>query len=142
MRSPRLCALLVPVLLCALVAVPTTRPPQTTDDGVGRREDGDSELSAQVVRLYEDAALATQRYEAGRQKAEMQRARARRFEELLARERQEIAVLHEDLGRIARSQYRDGGGLPLLLGPLSRRWGCPTLQCSANVPINRRKAAL
>ncbi|MFD5592844.1 peptidoglycan DD-metalloendopeptidase family protein [Streptomyces griseorubiginosus] len=113
MRSPRLCALLVPVLLCALVAVPTIRPTHTTDDGVGRREDGDSELSAQVARLYEDAALATQRYEAGRQKAEMQRARARRFEDLLARERREIAVLHEDLGRIARSQYRDGGGLPL-----------------------------
>lgn len=113
MRSPRLCALLVPALLCALVVVPTARPPQTTDDGVGHREDGDSELSAQVARLYEDAALATQRYEAGRQKAETQRVRARRFEELLARERQEIAVLHEDLGRIARSQYRDGGGLPL-----------------------------
>ena len=112
MRSPRLRPLLVPALLCAL-AVVAAGPTDAADDGAGRREDGDTEVSAQVMRLYEDAALATRRYEAGRQEAEAQRARARRFEELLDRERREIAVLHRDLGRIARSQYRDGGGLPL-----------------------------
>ncbi|MFF7279290.1 peptidoglycan DD-metalloendopeptidase family protein [Streptomyces griseorubiginosus] len=112
MRSPRLRLLLVPALLCAL-AVVAARPTDAADDGAGRRADGDTEVSTQVARLYEDAALATRRYEAGRQAAEVQRARARRFEELLDRERREIAVLHQDLGRIARSQYRDGGGLPL-----------------------------
>ena len=112
MRSPRRHPLLVPALLCAL-AVLAARPTDAADDGAGRRKDGDSGLSAQVVRLYQDAALATQRYEAGRQEAEVQQARARRFEALLDRERREIAVLHQDLGRIARAQYRDGGGLPL-----------------------------
>lgn len=42
----------------------------------------------------------------------MQRGRAQRLERLLARERQDIAALHGDLGRIARAQYRNGGGLP------------------------------
>lgn len=112
MRSPRRHPLLVPVLLCA-VAVLAARPTEPGDDGVGHRADADPGISAQVARLYDDAALATRRYEAGRQEAETQRARARRFEELLDRERREIAVLHQDLGRIARAQYRDGGGLPL-----------------------------
>ncbi|MFF7641734.1 peptidoglycan DD-metalloendopeptidase family protein [Streptomyces canus] len=111
MRSPRRHPLLVPALLCAFVAV-VARPTDAAA-GVGRREDGDAGISAQVVRLYQDAALATGRYEAGRQEAEAQRARERWFEELLGRERREIAVLHEGLGRIARAQYRDGGGLPL-----------------------------
>lgn len=66
-----------------------------------------------MVRLYQDAAVATQRYEAGRRDAEVQRAQAERYEELLARERRESAALREDLGRIARAQYRSGGGLPL-----------------------------
>ncbi|MFF1717885.1 M23 family metallopeptidase [Streptomyces sviceus] len=112
MRSPRRQPLLVPALLCAftmLVALPT----DAAASGVGRRADGDSGISAQVVRLYQDAALATGRYEAGRQEAQAQRAREQWFKELLGRERREIAVLREGLGRIARAQYRDGGGLPL-----------------------------
>ncbi len=44
-------------------------------------------LSAEVVRLYEEASLATQQYEAGRREAEVQRGRAQRLERLLARER-------------------------------------------------------
>ncbi|MCX4763380.1 peptidoglycan DD-metalloendopeptidase family protein [Streptomyces sp. NBC_01275] len=111
MRSPRRHPLLVPALLCA-AAVLAARP--TTADGeAGDGPDAATELSAQVARLYEDAAVATQRYEAGRRQAEARQGRARRLEELLGRERQEIAVLHEDLGRIARAQYRSGGGLPV-----------------------------
>lgn len=112
MRSPRRHPLLVPALLCAC-AVLAARPTDGADDSVGLRKHGDPGISAQVARLYQDAALATRRYEAGRQEAEVQRARAQRYEALLDRERREIAVLHEDLGRIARAQYRDGGGLPL-----------------------------
>ncbi|NEB04580.1 M23 family metallopeptidase [Streptomyces sp. SID13726] len=113
MRSPRRHPLLVPALLCALAVLAARPTDAADDDGAGRREDGDPGLSAQVARLYEDAALATRQYEAGRLEAEVQRAQAQRFEQLLDRERREIAVLHEDLGRIARSQYRDGGGLPI-----------------------------
>lgn len=101
--------LFVPVVLCAL-AVLAARP---TDAAEKRRDGGDSGISAQVARLYEDAAVATQQYEKGRQEAEVQRAQAQRFEALLVRQRQEIAVMHEDLGRIARTQYRSGGDLPL-----------------------------
>lgn len=109
MRSPRRRTLLVPALLCA-AAVLAARP--TAADG--EPGDGpDSGISAQVARLYEDAAVATQRYEAGRRAAQEQQGQARRLEELLARERRETAVLREDLGRIARAQYRGGGGLPV-----------------------------
>jgi len=78
--------------------------------------DGDgiaSGISAQVAQLYEDAALATEQYEAGRQEAETRRAQAEQAQALLDGERQEIARLHEDLGRMARAQYRTGGGLPV-----------------------------
>lgn len=69
--------------------------------------------SAEVARLYEEASQATQRYEAGRKAATVERARARTMERLLVRERREIAVRHADLGRIARAQYRNGGDIPL-----------------------------
>lgn len=105
MRSSRRHPLLVPALLCTvavLVARPTVAEGDATEPGV----------SAQVARLYEDAAVATRQYEAGRRDADAQRGRAERAEQLLTRERQEIAVLHADLGRIARAQYRQGGDLP------------------------------
>ncbi|MGW7606094.1 M23 family metallopeptidase [Streptomyces sp. NPDC054766] len=107
MRSFRRHPLFVPALLCAL-AVLAARPAVAEGDGDG----ADLDISAQVARLYEDASVATGQYETGRQDAEAQRGRAERAERLLVRERQEIAVLHEDLGRIASAQYRQGGGLP------------------------------
>ncbi|GAB2989497.1 M23 family metallopeptidase [Streptomyces pseudoechinosporeus] len=106
MRPSRRHPLLVPALLCAL-AVPTARP--TAAIGAA---DGPEGLSTKVARLVEKASAMTQRYEEGRRKAEVQRSRAQRLERLLARERRDIAVLHGDLGRIARAQYRSGGGLP------------------------------
>ncbi|KOT32624.1 peptidase M23 [Streptomyces caelestis] len=111
MRFTRRHPLLTVVLLCAL-AVLAARPA----DGDGFPAPGHGSASgvgAEVARLYEEAATATERYETGRREAEEQRARARRLEERLDRERRETAGLHEELGRIASSQYRDGGGLPL-----------------------------
>ncbi|MER5430963.1 M23 family metallopeptidase [Streptomyces sp. NPDC002588] len=109
MRSLRRPSRLVAVLLFS-AAVLAARP--TAADG--EPGDGpDAGLSAQVERLYEDASVATQRYEEGRRAAEVQEVEVRRLEGLLARERREITVLREELGRIARSQYREGGGLPL-----------------------------
>ncbi|MEV0175092.1 M23 family metallopeptidase [Streptomyces sp. NPDC050803] len=110
MRSSRRHPLLVPVLLCAF-AVLAARPTDAADSGGD--SGGDSGLSAQVAQLYQDAGVATQQYEAGRREAAAQRGRAQRFEALLERERREIAEMHEDLGRIARAQYRDGGGMPI-----------------------------
>ena len=102
--------LLVAVLFCAL-AVLAARP--ADGDGSHAPGHGSASVSAEVARLYEEAAKATERYEAGREEAEKQRDLAQRLEERLDRERQQAAVLREDLGRIASSQYRDGGGLPL-----------------------------
>ncbi|MCD7440151.1 M23 family metallopeptidase [Streptomyces lincolnensis] len=119
MRSPRRHPLLVPALLCAF-AVLAARPTDSADstdavgsDGGGVHGAAGAGVSAQVARLYEDAAVATRQYEQGRTEAEAQRAQALKAEALLDRERREIAVLHEDLGRVARAQYRTGGGLPL-----------------------------
>lgn len=111
MRLIRRHPLLVAVPLCAL-AVLAARPA----DGGGSHTPGHgavSGVSAEVARLYEEAATATERYEAGRREADEQRSRAHELERRLDRERREMAGLHEDLGRIASSQYRDGGGLPL-----------------------------
>ncbi|MFC8422383.1 M23 family metallopeptidase [Streptomyces sp. NPDC057236] len=109
MRFTRRHPLLTAVLLCAL-AVLAARP---ADGGHTPGHGSASDVGAEVARLYEEAAAATERYEAGRREAERQRAEGQRLEERLDRERREMAVLHEDLGRIASSQYRDGGGLPL-----------------------------
>ncbi|MGW6008809.1 peptidoglycan DD-metalloendopeptidase family protein [Streptomyces sp. NPDC055210] len=107
--------LLVTALSCALAVLAAGPTAATGDaDGSVSREGSDSSggAGAEVVRLYEEASLATRRYEAGRREADEQRGRAERLERLLDRERRDIAVLHGDLGRIARAQYRTGGGLP------------------------------
>lgn len=109
MRSYRRCRLLVPVLLCALAALAARPTAADKEPGAG----GDTGISAEVARLYEDAAVATQQYEAGRKEADEQRAKAQRAEALLDTQRRHIAGLNEDLGRIARAQYRSSGGLPV-----------------------------
>ncbi len=68
--------------------------------------------SAKVARLYEEAATATQAYEKGRRAADRQRAEAKRLGRLLEDQRREVRMLRADLGRIARAQYRTGGGIP------------------------------
>lgn len=107
MRSLRRRPLIVVALLCALAALAAAPAPDgdEPDEGAG--------VSTEVARLYQDAAVATQRYEQGRREADAQRVRAVRAEGLLDGQRQRLGVLHEDLGRIARAQYRTGGGLPL-----------------------------
>ncbi|MET9391899.1 M23 family metallopeptidase [Streptomyces sp. NPDC006624] len=117
MRSYRRYRLLVPVLLCALAAL-AAGPHSADEEPGGGTDAGGADLpagglSADVLRLYEEAAVATQQYEAGRKEADEQRAKAERAEELLDRTRQHVAALHEDLGRIARAQYRGSGGLPV-----------------------------
>ncbi|MFL4905500.1 M23 family metallopeptidase [Streptomyces sp. MMS24-I2-30] len=81
--------------------------------GTGPRSGEVPAVSLRVTQLYRDAAVATRQYETGRREAEKQRSGALRAERLLGRERRRISVLHADLGRLARAQYRSGGGLPL-----------------------------
>ncbi|WP_399927053.1 M23 family metallopeptidase [Streptomyces kanamyceticus] len=91
----------VSALLCALLG-PT--PPAAASEGPS--------TSADVARLYEEASLATARYEEGRRAAHLQRAKVRKLNRLLSEEQHDVAVLHGDLGRLASAQYRTGGGLP------------------------------
>ncbi|WP_306332367.1 M23 family metallopeptidase [Streptomyces sp. KL118A] len=91
----------VPVLLCALL---WPAPPAASSEGPS--------ASADVARLYEEASAATARYVEGRQAARVQKAKVRKLDRLLVKERHHMAVLHGDLGRLARDQYRTGGGLP------------------------------
>ncbi|MFJ4469820.1 peptidoglycan DD-metalloendopeptidase family protein [Streptomyces sp. NPDC089424] len=111
MRSSRRPRWLLPALLCAL-AVLLARPTDTPG-GFPARGGADPGVSGEVARLYEDAAAATRQYEEGRRVAKAQRRRAGELEGLLDRERRQLAVLHEDLGRLARAQYRSGGDVPL-----------------------------
>ncbi|RFU82529.1 M23 family peptidase [Streptomyces triticagri] len=101
MRLPHCHAVLAPVL-CVLLAL--LAPPARASDGPS--------ASGEVARLYEEAAAATQKYEQGKRAAAGERAKAGRLEGLLTRQRAELALLHADLGRIARAQYRTGGGIP------------------------------
>ncbi|OON79310.1 peptidase M23 [Streptomyces tsukubensis] len=68
--------------------------------------------SAEVARLYEEASAATQRYESGRRLAAAQRVRARKAEARLGRQRHRLRLLRGDVGKLARAQYRQRGGLP------------------------------
>lgn len=111
MRSSRRPRRLVPALLCAL-AVLAARPTETPGGGLARGG-ADPGVSTEVARLYEDAATATRQYEEGRRVAKAQRKRAAELDRLLDRERRQLAVLREDLGRLARAQYRSGGDVPL-----------------------------
>ncbi|WP_217185240.1 peptidoglycan DD-metalloendopeptidase family protein [Streptomyces sp. AC495_CC817] len=115
MRFSRRHSLLVALVLCASVTV-AARPAAADGDrgGLGGASGASAKegISVRVARLFGEAAVATQRYEAGWQAAEAQKARTERLEKLLTRERKQIAVLNADLGRIARAQYREGGGVP------------------------------
>ncbi len=68
MRLTRRRPLLVAVLFCAL-AVLAARPA----DGDHAPGHGSSSVSGEVARLYEEAAKATEQYEAGREEAEAAR---------------------------------------------------------------------
>lgn len=98
-RTHRTPLVAVTVLLCALLC-PT---PAGASEG--------PDTSAEVARLYEEASAASARYEVGRHAAKAQRAKVRKLDRLLTKEREAVEVLHADLGRMASAQYRSGGGL-------------------------------
>ncbi|MEU6661690.1 peptidoglycan DD-metalloendopeptidase family protein [Streptomyces sp. NPDC046821] len=109
MRQRSVRPLVVPILLCALIAFAGTR----TEASDGSEGSAGAGTSAQVAKLYEEASAASQRYEAGQREAAAQQARVQKLDQLLADERRQISVFHDDLGRIARAQYRSGGDVPL-----------------------------
>ncbi|NYV76134.1 M23 family metallopeptidase [Streptomyces sp. UH6] len=112
MPSPRRSLPLFPVLLCTLVAL-AVRPAAAEGEQALAAPPDDGGLSTRVARLYQEAARATSRYEAGTRRLEKERVRAGALDRLLAVNRREAEVLRADLGRYARAQYRAGGGLPV-----------------------------
>ncbi|OEJ59785.1 peptidase M23 [Streptomyces agglomeratus] len=92
-------------------AVPAAAHPASAASAVAGDTSSDGPaIGAEVARLYEQAARASATYEQGRREAKKQRARALRLERLIARERHEIQMLRANVGRVARAQYRAGGG--------------------------------
>ncbi|MHC0432754.1 M23 family metallopeptidase [Streptomyces sp. O3] len=107
LRRPSRRRLFAPVL--ALLGALTAPAVAADASGPAAQE---SDTSAKVARLYDEAAKAAREYEKGRRAAERQRADAKRLRRLLDRQRNEVRMLRADLGRIARAQYRSGGGIP------------------------------
>ncbi|MET9516215.1 peptidoglycan DD-metalloendopeptidase family protein [Streptomyces sp. NPDC002994] len=110
---PVLCVLLclpAPAAAAAFAAAPAASgAPAPAVRAGGASSDGPA-IAAEVARLYEQAARAAKTYEQGRRAAREQQAKAMRLERLLAEERREIQRLRGDVGRVARAQYRAGGG--------------------------------
>ncbi|MER6089083.1 M23 family metallopeptidase [Streptomyces bluensis] len=102
---------LVPVLLCACLVL-VTQPTAAEGDSRSTEASGASEPGPRVARLHQEAAAVAQQYELVRREGKARRAEAQRLEKLLARERKQMKTLHQDLGRVARARYREGGGLP------------------------------
>ncbi|MFD9790825.1 peptidoglycan DD-metalloendopeptidase family protein [Streptomyces sp. NPDC059070] len=93
-------------VLCALWAL-------AAPSAAARGADGPDvpSTSAAVARLYLAAARATTAYEQGSYAAQAQREKAERLERLLVDGRHDLARLHDDMGRVARAQYRTGGNI-------------------------------
>ncbi|MDQ0942223.1 M23 family metallopeptidase [Streptomyces sp. V1I1] len=97
--------LLVPVLLCALLG--PSAPEAMASDGP------QASTSAEVAQLFEDAAKATATYEQGRRRAEVQRDKADGLQMQLNEQRDELETIRDEVGSVARAQYRTGGTLAL-----------------------------
>lgn len=100
---PLLCAPLAPALAATLLVLGS--PPAVASDGPG--------TGPEVARLYRETARAVASYEQGRRAADAQRVKAEDLERRLGTQRRELAVLHDQVGGVARAQYRDGGSLTL-----------------------------
>ncbi|MGW5664344.1 peptidoglycan DD-metalloendopeptidase family protein [Streptomyces sp. NPDC003758] len=89
-----------------LPAWPAVAGGTTVGDGA------DSSAAIRVARLYDEAAVVARQYETGLREAEKQRARARRDERLLIRERRLGTAIRKDPGLVARAQYHQSVAPP------------------------------
>ncbi|MFF8832112.1 M23 family metallopeptidase [Streptomyces sp. NPDC015131] len=99
---------MVLVALAALLALLPHPAPAAAADAGGR-----GGAAAEVARLYDEAARATEAYEQGRRAAAVQRTLAGRLQRALAVKRRELAGLNDRMGEVARAQYRSGGSAGL-----------------------------
>ncbi|OPF72784.1 hypothetical protein VT50_0229630 [Streptomyces antioxidans] len=94
-------AALVPAVPAAKAAAAPARP---ADRSV-------SELLTQLKTLYRKAEEATEAYNGTEEKLRKQRSRTRELTDQLVHARTELAVSHDDAGRLARRQYQGHSAL-------------------------------
>ncbi|MCE7550638.1 NlpC/P60 family protein [Streptomyces thermodiastaticus] len=116
-----LCGAVVPAT--AGTAFASAREPSASPEpsaAPGTRVDGRLEaVRAELDRLYHDAAVATDAYNAAEEKARQQAAEVDRLKKKIAAGRQKLDGLRNRAGAAAQAQYRSGGLPPearLLLG--------------------------
>ncbi len=66
-------------------------------------------VKAEVDRLYEQAAQATEKYNGAKEKESKLQREVEDLQDAVARSQEELNTLREDLGLLASAQYRDGG---------------------------------
>ncbi|CAM5504487.1 MULTISPECIES: NlpC/P60 family protein [Streptomyces] len=80
-------------------------------DGTGHAEPQltPAQVKAKVDKLYQEAEVATEKYNGAREKAEAAGRRIRALQDEAARKTQKLNAAREALGSMAAAQYRDGG---------------------------------
>ncbi|MFD7387393.1 NlpC/P60 family protein [Streptomyces sp. NPDC059852] len=80
-------------------------------DGTGHAEPQltPAQVKAKVDKLYQEAEVATEKYNGAQEKAEAARKRIRTLQDEAARKTQKLNAAREALGSMAAAQYRDGG---------------------------------
>ncbi|NLU67054.1 peptidoglycan DD-metalloendopeptidase family protein [Streptomyces sp. HNM0574] len=100
-------------LLCATLFVPVATgqhaaaaPDQLPAEGP---QSPPGRAAARVEQLYKEAGAATRAFEKARKQAEAQRAKTRKLRKSVAASKARLRELRSGMGRMARSQYRNGG---------------------------------
>ncbi|GAA2637168.1 M23 family metallopeptidase [Streptomyces axinellae] len=110
-RSRRIAARTA-ALLCAVVLAGGLPQPGAT----ARSRPGPAEPAAQVPEriavLYREASAASARFERAHRKADRQRAVVTRTQRAVSRGKKRLRRQHLQLGKVARSQYQQGGWTP------------------------------
>ncbi|MFJ8634450.1 NlpC/P60 family protein [Streptomyces sp. NPDC093568] len=90
-------------------------------DGTGHAEPQltPAQVKAKVDRLYEEAEVATEKYNGAKEKADAAERRIRTLQDEVARKTDQLNSAREALGSMAAAQYRDGGIDPALQLALS-----------------------
>ncbi|MFE6196741.1 NlpC/P60 family protein [Streptomyces sp. NPDC057838] len=90
-------------------------------DGTGHAEPQltPGQVKAKVDKLYQEAEVATEKYNGAKEKAEAAGQRLKGLQDRAARTEERLATAREVLGSLAAAQYRDGGLDPALRLALS-----------------------
>ncbi|SDN02382.1 Cell wall-associated hydrolase, NlpC family [Streptomyces sp. cf386] len=78
-----------------------------------------AQVKAKVDKLYQEAEVATEKYNGAKEKADTAERRIRTLQDEAARRTEELNSAREALGSMAAAQYRDGGLDPALQLALS-----------------------